>query len=45
MDDNQIATYLMLSILAGGDTTASIMRAVVYHLSKNTSAYTKSTLR
>ncbi|CCD45927.1 similar to cytochrome P450 [Botrytis cinerea T4] len=43
IDDNQIVTYLILSILAGGDTTASTMRAVLYYLSKNTSAYTKLT--
>ncbi|TVY47545.1 Cytochrome P450 monooxygenase [Lachnellula occidentalis] len=41
MDDNQVVNYLMLNILAGGDTTSSTMRAVVYYLSKNTSAYRK----
>ncbi|TGO64180.1 hypothetical protein BCON_0008g00270 [Botryotinia convoluta] len=43
IDDNQIVTYLILSILAGGDTTASTMRAILYYLSKNASAYTKLT--
>lgn len=43
INDNQIVTYLILSILAGGDTTASTMRAVLYYLSKNASAYTKLT--
>ena len=31
----------MLNILAGGDTTSAIMRATVYYLSKNSSAYEK----
>lgn len=39
IDDNQIVNYLMLNILAGGDTTSATMRTVVYHLSKNPSAY------
>ena len=39
IDDNQIVNYLMLSIVAGGDTTAATMRAIVYYLAKNTSAY------
>ncbi|KAI9650285.1 hypothetical protein NHQ30_000298 [Ciborinia camelliae] len=43
IDDNQIGTYLMLSMLAGGNTTSSIMRAVVYYLSKSSSAYSKLT--
>jgi cytochrome P450 len=43
IDDNQIVNYLMLNILAGGDTTSSNMRAVVYYLSKNASAYSKLT--
>lgn len=43
IDDNQIVNYLMLNILAGGDTTSSTMRAVVYYLSKNPSAYQKLT--
>lgn len=38
IDDNQIVNYLMLNILAGGDTTSAVMRAVVYYLSKNASA-------
>ena len=43
IDDNQIVNYLMLNILAGGDTTSATMRAVVYYLSKNASAYGKLT--
>lgn len=41
VDDNQIVNWLMLNILAGGDTTSATMRAVVYCLSKNPSAYRK----
>ena len=41
VDDAQIVNWLMLSILAGGDTTSAIMRAVVYYLSKNPTAYKK----
>ena len=41
VDDNQIVNYLMLNILAGGDTTSASMRAIVYYLSKHTSAYNK----
>lgn len=37
--DVQIVNWLMLSILAGGDTSSAIMRAVVYHLAKNEDAY------
>lgn len=40
-DDTQIVNWLMLSILAGGDTTSATMRAVVYYLSKNERAYAK----
>ncbi|KAH8812220.1 putative cytochrome P450 [Xylogone sp. PMI_703] len=39
VDDNQIVNYLMLTILAGGDTTSATMRALVYYLSKNAHAY------
>lgn len=42
-DDTQIVNWLMLSILAGGDTTAATMRAVVYYLAKNPAAYQKLT--
>ncbi|KAL2005575.1 hypothetical protein VTN00DRAFT_10068 [Thermoascus crustaceus] len=41
VDDNQIVNWLMLNILAGGDTTSATMRAVVYYLSKNHTAYEK----
>ena len=40
-NDAQIVNWLMLNILAGGDTTSAIMRAVVYYLSKNETAYKK----
>ena len=43
VDDAQIVNWLMLSILAGGDTTSAIMRAVVYYLSKTPTAYKKLT--
>lgn len=39
--DVQIVNWLMLSILAGGDTSSATMRAVVYHLAKNADAYRK----
>lgn len=41
VDDNQIVNWLMLNILAGGDTTSATMRAVVYYLAKNRGAYEK----
>lgn len=41
VDDNQIVNWLMLSILAGGDTSSATMRAAVYYLAKNPSATTK----
>lgn len=37
--DVQIVNWLMLSILAGGDTSSAVMRAVVYHLAKNADAH------
>jgi cytochrome P450 len=43
VNDAQIVNWLMLNILAGGDTTSAIMRAVVYHLSKHPQAYTQLT--
>lgn len=43
VNDAQIVNWLMLNILAGGDTTSAIMRATVYYLSKNPSAYAKLT--
>ncbi|KAK2766812.1 hypothetical protein FQN54_006126 [Arachnomyces sp. PD_36] len=42
-DDTQIVNWLMLSILAGGDTTSAVMRAVVYYLAKSPVAYQKLT--
>ncbi|KAJ6063912.1 hypothetical protein N7499_012592 [Penicillium canescens] len=41
VDDNQIVNWLMLSILAGGDTSSATMRAAVYYLAKTPSATTK----
>ncbi|KAJ5320398.1 hypothetical protein PENANT_c010G10164 [Penicillium antarcticum] len=41
VDDNQIVNWLMLSILAGGDTSSATMRAAVYYLSKNPSTTDK----
>ncbi|KAJ5342086.1 hypothetical protein N7541_011210 [Penicillium brevicompactum] len=38
VDDNQIVNWLMLSILAGGDTSSATMRAVVYYLAKSPSS-------
>jgi cytochrome P450 len=43
VDDVQIVNWLMLNVLAGGDTASATMRAVVYYLSKNTAAYNKLT--
>ncbi|ORY65879.1 benzoate 4-monooxygenase cytochrome P450 [Pseudomassariella vexata] len=43
VDDNQIVNWLMLNVLAGGDTTSAIMRALVYHLAKTPTAYKKLT--
>ncbi|PSR82638.1 cytochrome P450 [Coniella lustricola] len=41
IDDNQIVSWLMLNVLAGGDTTSATMRAVVYYLGKTPNAYAK----
>ncbi|KAL4881373.1 cytochrome P450 [Aspergillus karnatakaensis] len=41
VNDVQIVNWLMLSILAGGDTTSATMRAAVYYLAKNMDAYRK----
>ncbi|KAK5110424.1 hypothetical protein LTR62_005775 [Meristemomyces frigidus] len=41
VDDNQLVNWLMLNILAGGDTTSAAMRAVVYYLAKNPKNYNK----
>ncbi len=43
VNDAQIVNWLMLNILAGGDTTSAAMRTVVYYLSKNPKAYEKLT--
>ena len=34
-DDNQIINWLMMNVLAGGDSTAGAMRSVVYHLARH----------
>lgn len=41
IDDNQIVNWLMLNILAGGDTTSASMRATAYYLAKNPGNYAK----
>ncbi|KAI7216642.1 benzoate 4-monooxygenase cytochrome-like protein P450 [Hortaea werneckii] len=41
VDDKQIVNWLMLNILAGGDTTSATMRAVVYYLAKTPSNYSR----
>ncbi|KAH8689149.1 cytochrome P450 [Talaromyces proteolyticus] len=43
IDDAQIVNWLMLSILAGGDTSSAVMRAVIYYLAKSPVAYGKLT--
>lgn len=43
VNDQQIVNWLMLSILAGGDTSSSTMRAILYYLAKSKSAYSKLT--
>lgn len=43
VDDNQIVNWLLLNVLAGGDTTSATMRAVVYYLAKTPHAYDKLT--
>lgn len=35
VDDEQVFQYSLFNMLAGGDSTASILRAAVYHLAKN----------
>ncbi|KGO53203.1 Cytochrome P450 [Penicillium expansum] len=41
VDDNQIVKWLMLSILAGGDTSSATIRAAVYYLAKSPTAMIK----
>ncbi|KAG6263688.1 hypothetical protein E4U49_002137 [Claviceps purpurea] len=38
VDDNQVIHWLMLNILAGGDSTAGALRPIVYHLGKQPEA-------
>ncbi|KAK2594760.1 hypothetical protein QQS21_007507 [Conoideocrella luteorostrata] len=41
VDDNQVINWLMLNILAGGDSTAGSLRPVVYYLAKCPAAQSK----
>ncbi|OQD77186.1 hypothetical protein PENDEC_c003G06261 [Penicillium decumbens] len=41
VNDAQIVNWLMVSILAGGDTSSATMRAIVYYLAKSPSASAK----
>ncbi|KAJ5635329.1 uncharacterized protein N7484_008642 [Penicillium longicatenatum] len=41
VNDQQIVNWLMLSILAGGDTSSATMRAVLYYLAKAPTAAAK----
>lgn len=38
VNDHQIVNWLMLSILAGGDTSSATMRAILYYLAKSPSS-------
>ncbi|KHN98467.1 Cytochrome P450 [Metarhizium album ARSEF 1941] len=40
-DGNQLVNWLMLNVLAGGDSTAGALRPIVYHLGKRPEAQTK----
>ncbi|KAJ3526444.1 hypothetical protein NM208_g11184 [Fusarium decemcellulare] len=39
VDDNQVINWLMLNVLAGGDSTAGAMLSVAYHAVKNPVVY------
>lgn len=41
VNDTQLVGWLMLNVLAGGDTTAATMRAIVYYLAKAPEAYAR----
>ena len=41
VDHNQVINWLMLNVLAGGDSTAGALRSVVYHLARNPSVQAK----
>lgn len=43
VNDQQIVNWLMLSILAGGDTSSATMRAILYYLAKSPSSSSKLT--
>lgn len=38
VDDSQIINWIMLNVLAGGDSTSGAMRSFVYHISRTPSA-------
>ncbi|KAG8410033.1 hypothetical protein J3458_019104 [Metarhizium acridum] len=40
-DSNQLVNWLMLNVLAGGDSTAGALRPIVYHLGKCPEAQTR----
>ncbi|KAL2211773.1 cytochrome P450 [Sarocladium strictum] len=41
VDDQQVITWLMASVLAGGDSTSGAVRPVFYYLAKNEDKYEK----
>ncbi|KAK4235413.1 cytochrome P450 [Achaetomium macrosporum] len=41
VDDAQVLNWLMINVLAGGDSTAGAMLSVVYHLGRNPDAHAK----
>ena len=41
VDDQQVITWLLANVLAGGDSTGGAIRPVFYHLAKNPITYGK----
>ncbi|KAI9896840.1 hypothetical protein N3K66_007862 [Trichothecium roseum] len=41
VDDAQVTNWLMLNVLAGGDSTAGALRSAVYHLLKHPAAHAR----
>ncbi|UNI16815.1 hypothetical protein JDV02_003215 [Purpureocillium takamizusanense] len=41
IDDEQVLRYLTLNLIAGGDTTSGTLRAILYHVAKAPSVYSK----
>lgn len=39
LDDNQMVNWLLLNVIAGGDTTSATTRTVVYNLAKSPGNY------